>query len=247
MERERVYANWIEVIKTTNLLQSGELKPASKILNPETLTKEELLPMVFTAGVYCVSHHFNAVAYTQFPDQLFSCINARKDLKNIIYFGCNDVNSPLIDLIVINPRFSFLEENKYHFSIEGCGSIEMGKIQMAIKRPRTIKLSGHFWGIGMEHPQRKMVKLSNWPSSMVQHENDHLKGKDATFFPERILDMINPKKSFLKNIGLNERFLRKILKNLSENEGSGYLVNKGGKLLVVNYKGETIKEYSTHR
>lgn len=243
MQKECRHTDWIEVVKTTDLLQSGEIRPASKIVNPETLTKEELFPLTHMASIYCVSHRFNAVTYTQFPDQLYSCVKARENLKNIIYFGSDDGNSPLTNLIVINPSFSFLEKSKYYISIEGCGSIEMGRIQMAIKRPRTIKLSGYFWQIGMESPQKRTVILSDWPSSMVQHENDHLKGKDATFFPERILDMINPNKSFLENIGSDEESLRILLKTLSETEGCDYLVNKKGKLMVVNYKGEIVKKY----
>lgn len=239
MQKERRYTDWIEVVKTTDLLQSGEIRPASKILNPETLTEKELFPMAFMAGIYCASHRFNAVAYTQFPDQIYSCVKARGNLKNIIYFGCNDENNPLINSIVINPHLSFLEKGKHYISIEGCGSIEMGRIQMAIKRPKSIRLNGYFWQIGMECPQKRNVKLSDWPASMVQHENDHLKGKDATFFPERILDLISPNESFLKNIDLDAESLRGLLKALSETEGCDFLVNKGGKLVIVNYKGES--------
>jgi len=243
MREERGHTDWIEVVKTTDLLQSGEIRPASKIPNPETLTEKELLPLACMASIYCISHRFNAVAYTQFPDQLYGCVKARGNLKNIIYFGYNDENNPLTNLIVINPHLSFLEKSKHHISIEGCGSIEMGRIQMAIKRPRTIELSGYFWQIGMESPQKRTEKLSDWPASMVQHENDHLKGKDATFFPERILDIINPNKSFLENIGSDEESLRRLLITLSETEGCDCLVNKRGKLMVVNYKGEIVKKY----
>lgn len=239
MQEERRHTDWIEVVKTTDLLQSGEIRLASKILNPETLTEKELFPLVYMAGIYCVSHRFNAVAYTQFPVQLYSCVKARGDLKNIIYFGCNNENNPLIGSIVINPHLSFLEKGKYYISIEGCGSIEMGRIQMAIKRPKSIRLNGFFWQIGMECPQKRTVKLSDWPASVVQHENDHLNGKDATFFPERILDMVNPKKSFLKNIGLDAKSLSRLLRVLSETKGCDFLVNKRGKLVIVNYKGKS--------
>jgi peptide deformylase len=243
MEREHDHIDLIEVIHKTDLLQSGEIKPASEILNPETLTEKELLPMVCVATLYCISHHFNAVAYTQFPDQIYDHVNAKKDLNNIIYVGFNNENDPLNDLIVINPHISFLEKNRFHISIEGCGSLEMGRIRMAIKRPNRIKLSGYFWKIGMELPQTNTVELSNWPSSMIQHESDHLIGKDATFFPERILDITNLNKSFFDNSEWSATTLKRSLISLFKNDGCEYLINKNGKLLLVNYKGETIKEY----
>lgn len=234
MERAKESFHLDEVIANNDLLVADKIPVAEKINNPEQLSKIDLLPMFYFSKLYFAKHDFNAAAYTQYPDIFFESMSADKKLKNIVCFGHKQENFPLINQLVINPDYEIIDD-KTITTIEGCGSIGMGKIQMAVQRPKNIILSGYFWNPMSSNPKKEQIQLYDWPSAMVQHEINHLKGKTALSHPEKIIDITNPGTTFLENLKINLISWHKFLKKLSKDHDCQYLINKNGNLQIVNY------------
>jgi peptide deformylase len=237
------------------LLQSDNLTKAAEIDDPQHLERDQLLPILAMGYALCEANPtIAAVAYTQFPPNLFAILGADDMLARIIYFSHfhhknvrlhGEAPIAVGGSLFINPRL-IDQSNRFIVWNEGCGSIWKTRLHMFVARPISVTLRGYVWNHWIQRPIYFQEKITRTLTGYMEHEMDHLDGRDATDRPEQILDF-NDIPS-----GLNGRPVEKIanatvrfvLDYWCKKGVSHFLVHRQGKLLVVDTNGDAIGPYT---
>jgi len=240
---------YTEALKGEPLLQSGELIKASPIPNPESLASKQLMPLWELGKNFLQGNpHFVAVAFTQFRQKSFELVNGDPLLRRMIFFPCILANLPddYKDYLLINPKLAIPSPADYYASVEGCGSIDFARLGMVVRRPYLILLKTYLWRPGKEMLMAS-ISLRGFDAGVTEHEYLHLEGKDATSFPENILDFTDPKNECWHNRdeaqAMVAREVRDITAGRDVQRYQGWLIHQEGKLIVVDRDGQYLRDF----
>jgi len=242
---------YTEALRGEPLLQSGELVKANQIASPESLSDRQLTPLWQLGKSFLQGNpKFVAVAFTQFREESIKIVNGDPLLRRIIFFPpiFSDFSDPYRDCLFINPEIFIPSEADYYASVESCGSIEFAKLGMVVRRPYSMILKTYVWRPG-EKVFMALLLLKSIDAGVMEREYIHLEGKDATFFPEDILDFTDPKHECWKNrVETQEMVVREIREMELGNDAERYedwLIHKEGKFIVVDSYGKHMRDFKS--
>lgn len=250
-----------DLLETTNLVQSGELKPATEIPSPELLSKTDLGVLIgIGQGITRPYTNFAGIAFTEIPDFIFLEHEISPDLRRIIYFSSREAsisdeetepNGQVPGCLLINPVVTPISP-KQQCIVEGCGSIEYGQLNMWVTRSHQIRLDTWIWGpaqgLSNQPPQFVSLNISGRLAGLLEHEDAHLNGLTAASesFRHRLVDFrLIPDTVAL---GLMQPQLIDEEKDFAAHVGktnTDWLVwnPERERLEVINYKGDYIRDY----
>lgn len=238
-----------EALKGEPLLQSGKLVKAEEITRPESLLNEQLFPIWLLGKSFLRGNpNFVAVAFTQFREESIKIVNFDPLLRRIIFFPqiFADFSDSYRDCLLINPEIFIPPDASYNALVEGCGSIEFAKIGMVVRRPYSMFLKTYVWMPG-ERVFMVSILLEGIDAAIVEHEYIHLEGKDATFFPEDILDFTDPKhECWGSRVEVREMVARTIREKMPGSGAEGYegwLIYREGRFVVVDNYGKYMRDF----
>lgn len=242
---------YTEALRGEPLLQSEKLVKANQIVSPESLSDRQLMPLWQLGKSFLQGNPiFIAVAFTQFREESIKIVNGDPLLRRIIFFPSifADGSGSYRDCLFINPEISIPPEAGYYASLEGCGSIEFDRLGMVIRRPNSMFLKTYVWRPGEKVFMVTML-LEGIDAGAMEHEYIHLEGKDATFYPEDILDFTDPKQESWNNRVEVQEMVARIIRGIRlENDSEryeGWLIHKEGKLLVVDSDGKYMRNFKS--
>jgi len=242
---------YTEALKGEPLLQSEKLVKAEEITRPKSLLDKQLLPLWFLGKSFLQGNpNFIAVAFTQFREESIKIVNGNPLLRRIIFFPQIFANfsDSYRDCLLINPEISIPSEVDYYASVEGCGSIEFARLGMVVRRPYSMLLKTYVWRPGEKVFMGSML-LEDIDAGVMEHEYIHLEGKDATFYPEDILDFTDPKHEGWNNRDETQKMvareIRKIALGNNTEKYKGWLIHKEGKFIIVNSYGKYIRDFKS--
>lgn len=182
-------------MERTILIQHGNL--ANTVTTPETeINKEGCQSLFELSKKICKKDKYCGLAMNQIPLELIKQHTGYQDYHRIIFLRPEGEESSVTeDTLIVNPQIEIKTRDTY-FGLEGCGSVDFGQTLMLVERPADFKLKGLFYMSGMGIPKYEEVESKNLKYfNASQHEIDHLDGKTALDFPNRLLvfDPLNEK------------------------------------------------------
>jgi len=173
-------------MERTILIQHGNL--TNTVTTPETeINKEGCQSLLELSEKICKKDKYCGLAMNQIPLELIKQQTEYRGHHRIIFLRPEGGKSSITkDTLIVNPQIEIKTRDTY-FWLEGCGSVDFGQTLMLVARPANFKLKGLFYVSGMDIPEHKEVDSENLNRfNAGQHEINHLDGKTALDFPDRL-------------------------------------------------------------
>jgi hypothetical protein len=203
-----------------SLLQSGELPKVREIVNPENISEAMLSEWLEFAREVCRKKDYMCLAFSQLKPDVLSALGFSDTLPPRLFYNRHAVSEP--GELILNPSIGIPLVNEKVPILEGCGSIDYGRIFHFIKRPQEIYVSGYFFD-GQNFSKSSYEYLDPYSDWSI-HEVDHLNGKTAMDSPRDFVD-IRYKKEW--------EYIKSWYPALSTKELISFISNDGRKEVLV--------------
>lgn len=246
---EREVTQFAEMLRPEQLLQSGHIRVAEKIPDPESIPMGQLMNLWLLGEGY-LSNRYNLVAFTQFSERTMSLVGADPAYSRIIYGSSLEKKNPFYahrGQLLINPELSVVKNEPTFALPQGCGSIRNAKIRYIGKHPTNAWLTAYAWKPGDPKPIRISQPLRDLSAAYTQHECRHLDGLDVTHFPDTLLDMTKPDDvswKITQDILLGMPTAKEYVQTAYKEEGlQAWLIFQEGRLKVYDAKSRTLSPF----